>query len=435
MKKKQPIKQILICILVLYLAFTAIPALIFRLAGPNSETTPVQTPVSLSENPENGKTPAFLSSQPLTDPEDQRLPSLPKESLLSEPTEETGSQAEENLEEPIPTDTTQEVSTASASAETLSKTESEALSPSETAQEIPGFLDELAIFGTPTAANPSDCVFQILDRSTGEILSVPLEEFLPAAVLCEMPPSAPEEALKAQAVACSSYYRWQQAHANPSEPEDFSCSTADWQVYVTRSQMEERWGEDFDSYYTRVKRITDSIGREVLTTEEGVICATYFAVSNGQTESAQAVWGEDRSYLQTVASPGDRFSADYHSSKRLSPDSLSEILTGSFPEASFDFSSEPDSWFQSQVLSDAGYTLFLTAGGVKLTGLQLRTALSLSSSSFQVSYDGDEFLFQVTGYGHGVGMSQTGAMYMAEQGSTYDEILSHYYQGSVLSAI
>ena len=60
-------------------------------------------------------------------------------------------------------------------------------------------------------------------------------------------------------------------------------------------------------------------------------------------------------------------------------------------------------------------------------GNALRTILSLRSPSFTVEYKDNAFTFHVTGYGHGVGMSQYGAMFMAEQGYTYEDILKFYY--------
>ena len=52
------------------------------------------------------------------------------------------------------------------------------------------------------------------------------------------------------------------------------------------------------------------------------------------------------------------------------------------------------------------------------------------SASFSVSWDGEAFTFDVTGYGHGVGMSQYGANAMAREGSDFEEILTWYYTGT-----
>ena len=65
----------------------------------------------------------------------------------------------------------------------------------------------------------------------------------------------------------------------------------------------------------------------------------------------------------------------------------------------------------------------------------MRTALNLRSANFTVSYTDGNFTFTTLGYGHGVGLSQYGADYMARQGKTYKEILLHYYSGAALQTL
>ena len=65
-------------------------------------------------------------------------------------------------------------------------------------------------------------------------------------------------------------------------------------------------------------------------------------------------------------------------------------------------------------------------------GHTLRTLFSLRSSSLTLEAAGDTVTFYVTGYGHGVGMSQAGAAFLANQGASYQEILEHYYPGALL---
>ena len=77
----------------------------------------------------------------------------------------------------------------------------------------------------------------------------------------------------------------------------------------------------------------------------------------------------------------------------------------------------------------SGTVTAITLGGTTLTGEQVRQLLGLRSAAFQVVREESGYTFQVKGYGHGVGMSQYGANYMAKCGSTFVEILSHYYTG------
>ena len=68
-------------------------------------------------------------------------------------------------------------------------------------------------------------------------------------------------------------------------------------------------------------------------------------------------------------------------------------------------------------------------GGVTVAGTALRTLFGLRSASFTVTADAANVTFSVTGYGHGVGMSQYGANAMAREGKSFEEILKWYYTG------
>ena len=92
---------------------------------------------------------------------------------------------------------------------------------------------------------------------------------------------------------------------------------------------------------------------------------------------------------------------------------------------------EADSWVGKTVRNDSGRVESVVIGGVKFSGTELRELFSLRSTAFTLDYDGG-FRFTVTGFGHGVGMSQYGANVMASQGADYRTILAHYYPGTEL---
>ena len=64
-----------------------------------------------------------------------------------------------------------------------------------------------------------------------------------------------------------------------------------------------------------------------------------------------------------------------------------------------------------------------------MKGSEFRNIFSLRSANVEIVQDSGNVKMIVKGYGHGVGMSQYGANYMASQGSGYEEILKTYYQG------
>lgn len=57
-------------------------------------------------------------------------------------------------------------------------------------------------------------------------------------------------------------------------------------------------------------------------------------------------------------------------------------------------------------------------GNLNLSGVEIRNIFKLKSAKFEINIDGENIKFNVIGYGHGVGMSQTGADSMARQGKT-----------------
>jgi SpoIID/LytB domain protein len=69
--------------------------------------------------------------------------------------------------------------------------------------------------------------------------------------------------------------------------------------------------------------------------------------------------------------------------------------------------------------------------------LEIRRLLSeshLKSSAFEVRMEGETVTLEGRGWGHGVGLCQIGAAVMAAKGYGYQDILHHYYPGSVLSS-
>ena len=73
--------------------------------------------------------------------------------------------------------------------------------------------------------------------------------------------------------------------------------------------------------------------------------------------------------------------------------------------------------------------------GKQYTGTELRSLLGLRSTAVTFTLDGDSIQARTRGFGHRVGMSQYGADAMALQGSSYEEILAHYYRGTTLEKL
>ncbi len=270
-------------------------------------------------------------------------------------------------------------------------------------------------------------IVKVFSSSDKSILTVEEKDYIIGCVAAEMPVTYDEEALKAQAVACYTFFRWKK-----NQGEDKSLNGADisdserHQKYMTTEQMKEKWGKSFDKYYKKLEKAVDSVYKKVITYENEPIMAVFHALSPGATEDAKTVWGYEVPYLKSVSSEGDRLSPSFKSTLVLSDEEFVRLMSSL---DGFSPSGKSESYIGNIEHSKAGTVTEITVCGAAYTGQQIRDALSLKSAAFSVSHTDNSFVFSVNGYGHFVGMSQYGADCMAKQGFKYDEILKHYYTG------
>ena len=140
------------------------------------------------------------------------------------------------------------------------------------------------------------------------------------------------------------------------------------------------------------------------------------------TENAKDVWGGDVPYLQSVQSPGDKESPKYYSEVTVGKDEFKRIIS----EAA---GCELAPYVGEAVLNESGSVKEIDLGGSVFKGTEVRKMFSLPSANFEIAENGGGFLFKCRGRGHGVGMSQYGAEYFAENGMDYKDILKTYYKG------
>ena len=278
-------------------------------------------------------------------------------------------------------------------------------------------------FAAPTEAEASfDGTHTIrLLTADGTIETMTLAEYLPGAVAAEMPASFGAEALKAQAVAARSYVLASHRHDGADICADSGCCLAFWRP----DELRARWGDGYADAIALIRAAVLATDGEVLTYDGKIIPAVFHAGSVGATEDAAAVWSEIP-YLKSVPTPETAETVpQLLSTAYFTPDELCARL-GLTPEGA------PDTWLVGVQHDDAGRVALLRIGGQSLSGTFVRSALELRSTAFDVKWDGARFVFTVAGYGHGVGMSQYGAMLLAEQGMDYAAILAHYYPGTEL---
>ncbi|MBQ8926722.1 MAG: stage II sporulation protein D [Oscillospiraceae bacterium] len=284
-----------------------------------------------------------------------------------------------------------------------------------------------------TEPAPERC-YRVLDITTGEILEVPVREYVIGALGAEMPASFEPEALKAQAVAAYTYAE-RQCRLSDARPElcgaDFSNDPSRYQAYYTAASLEKLYGADFSTYYDRLCTAVDAVSGQMLTYEGEPIIAAFHAMSSGMTESAANVWGEEVAYLRPVDSTPDTQAPSYEESVTYSAQAVEETLTAAH-DGLF-LGSDPAQWFGEPVCSAAGTVLQQSWGTGLFTGQELRGLFSLRSAAFTVTYADGDFTFITHGFGHDVGMSQYGANAMAQEGADYAQILAYYYPGTKLT--
>ena len=276
----------------------------------------------------------------------------------------------------------------------------------------------------PEETSPEEETIAVYLAEADEVQTLPMRDYIISVVAGEMPAAYEPAALRAQALASVTLARYMKAHNRENEALKGAVISTDYktyQGYMTEQQMRGRWGEHFEEYYEKICAAVDETLPLVIEYRGEPILAAFHAVSPGKTESAETVWGKAVAYLVPCESEGDALSPGFASSESLSPAALAEALSLQDPPE------DPEEWFSDATYSDSGTLISVSLCGEEITGAKLREALSLRSAAISVSFDGENFVFDVKGYGHGVGLSQYGADYYARQGLTWREIIAHYY--------
>lgn len=247
-------------------------------------------------------------------------------------------------------------------------------------------------------------------------ISLDLEEYVIGVVAGEMPALFEIEALKAQAVAARTYL------VNHLLTNDTITSTISNQVYITKDQMKEKWSDNFESYYEKIKNAVLATKDLIMYYDEKPIKAYYFSTSNGYTESSINVFNEQTDYLTIVKSPFD--------------ENNSHTITISKEEFCTKLKLECNNIKINNIEKDESNRIKnININNKTYTGIEIRKKLSLRSTDFEFKVEKDNIIITTKGYGHGVGMSQYGANNMAKLGYTYEEILKYYYQNIEIKSI
>ena len=266
---------------------------------------------------------------------------------------------------------------------------------------------------------------RVLDGDT--VTEMSFSDYLQGVLRAEMPASFQEDALRAQAVAARTYtYYKMSSGGNHGDTADICTDHTCCQAFLGKDRAADNWGKNAERYEAKIENAVSATDGQVMLYGGAPILAVFHSSSAGETWNSGEVWAQDLPYLQSVSSPEGEGVPNYYSTVELTEAEFREKFLAARPEA--DLSGPASGWIRDPVM-DGVHVESITIGGVAVSGPSARSIFGLRSASFTAEAGDGKITFYVTGYGHGVGLSQYGANAMAEAGSTWREILEHYYTG------
>lgn len=272
---------------------------------------------------------------------------------------------------------------------------------------------------------------KLLHRETNEIEDINLDEYLCGVVSAEMPANYEMEALKAQAVVARTYTLYKIINSKPHGEEADICDSYECcQAWISKEERFEKWDDSTENEnWNKIVTAVNETKGKVITYEGNLINSFFHANSGGKTEIPVNVWGgTGYPYLQVVETSGEEGYTQYSSEVQLTIDELVNKFKEKYEDIAVNLENISE---EIKILeyTESGRVKTLKVGNKNIAGTEVRSILGLRSTNFDMEINGNNIKFKVTGYGHGIGMSQTGADAMAKQGSNYEQIIKHFYVG------
>lgn len=290
----------------------------------------------------------------------------------------------------------------------------------------------------------SDTSAETLDKSLtvrllddDSIQEMSMYDYLIGVVSAEMPVTFEDEALKAQTVTARTYTLYKMCVSpNTTHPDadvcsDYNCCAA----YSSPEALQERWGDAYEDNYNRIAACVRATDGLYIDYDGQPILAVFHSSSSGATEASVSVWGGELPYLQSVRSFEEGTDIpNFYTSVELTYDEFAADVLAAYPDAALD-AGDTGGWITDVVRSDAGRIISITVGGVTMKGSAFRTLFSLRSANIEIAGGEAGFTLSTQGFGHGVGMSQYGADFLAAMGLDAAHILTWYYTDVTLQTM
>ena len=271
---------------------------------------------------------------------------------------------------------------------------------------------------------------KLLHKDSEKIEEVALDEYLYGVVSAEMPASFEKEALKAQAVVARTYTIYKIVnndgkHKDADICDDSTCC----QAWISKEDRLSKWKEEErNSNWSKIVEAVNDTQGKIITYEGKPINAFFHSNSGGTTEAPINVWGgSGYPYLQSVSTSGEDAYSQYNSEAEFTKKEFEEKIKKEHSDFKIDYKKEE--CINVEEYTEGNRVKTVKIGNLELSGVEVRNIFGLKSANFEISIKDDKIRFQVIGYGHGVGMSQTGADSLAKEGKNYEDIIHHFYTG------
>ena len=276
---------------------------------------------------------------------------------------------------------------------------------------------------------------KLLHKDSNEVEEVKLDDYIACVVSAEMPVSYDIEALKAQAIVARTYTIYKITTSKKHEQADICDKSTCCQAWISKENRLKKWKEDVanENWNKIIKAVNETAGK-IITYNDKPINAFFHANSGGKTEVPFYVWGgSGYPYLQSVSTAGEDAYSQYKSEVTITKQEFVNNIKEKYSDFEIDFSNE--NCITVLEYTDGNRVKKIKIGNKEFSGVEIRTLMGLKSANFNIEVQEDSIYFSVLGYGHGVGMSQTGADSMAKEGKNYEEIIKHFYTGVEISNI
>jgi stage II sporulation protein D len=166
----------------------------------------------------------------------------------------------------------------------------------------------------------------------------------------------------------------------------------------------------------------------IVDTSGNVISAAYHANCGGQTANSEDVWGKALPYLRSVKDSFCQYQRKIDWDKKISVNDFKLFLESINAKSLINFN--PNDWQYSSTIRKP----YIVVKNDTISFRKIREYFQLRSAYFKIIPEKDSILFVGKGFGHGVGLCQDGAIYMAKNGYNAENIIKYYYKGvSVIS--